>query len=147
MVSLSLVCLVTSILYTAAKIIFQKNHSELGLSLLYKLGNVAHSLSSRKQSTQTLKSSTIWAQSTILVLFFTTFLYIDIHLSSNSTTIFSNILCLFLVSMPVLKVFSPNDIFLPSTLILPTIQNLPQMFIPMDGVFSEGPLKHDLFIL
>lgn len=143
MFSLPLVCLIISILYTTAKIISQKNRSELGTSLFYKLGNVAHSLSSKKQSKVFYNLSSIYHTG----LIFHYFLYINIHLSSNSTTIFLNILCLFSVSTPVLKVFSPNDIFLSSTLILLTIQNLPQMLTPMDGVFSEGPFKYDLFIL
>ena len=73
------------------------------------------------------------------------FLYIGIFF--NRDTIFRNILCIVSVSIPVLKIFSPNDILLPFTLILPTNQNLPQMFTLKHQLFSEGPFRYDLFIL
>ena len=151
MFSLCLVCLGISILHITAKIILQRTF--LNQVYLYKLWNVTHSLSSKKQSTWTLRSSSIYHAG----LIFHYSLHIDIHLSSNTIsihryffyieTIFLNILCLFSVSIPVLKVFSPNDILLPSTLILPTTQNLPQMLTLKHQLFSEVPFRYDLFIL
>jgi len=64
MFSLPLVCLSTSILHITAKIIFPKNLSELGLSLQTL---ECYPQPFLEKTTWTLRSSTIWAQSTMLV--------------------------------------------------------------------------------
>lgn len=133
MFSLPLVCLSPSTLHITAKLIFQKNLCELGLSL-----------QTQEYYPQPFLQKTIKMDFKVLYnlnsiyhagLIFHYSLYIDINFSSNifsihryffyRGTIFLNILCLFSVSKPVLKVSSPNDIFFPSTLILPTTQSLP----------------------
>lgn len=144
MFSLLLVCLSTSILHITAKIIFQKNLSELGLSLQTLECYPQPFL----QKTINMDFKVLYNLSSIyhagLILHYS--LYIDIHLSSNifsihryffyRDTIFLNILCLFSLSIPILKVFSANDILLPSTLI----------FLPLKIYFKCLPLSINSFL-
>lgn len=148
MFSLPLVCLILSILQTTAKIIFQNNPCELGVSSVLEALKCfpKHFLQKRIN----LDFKIVYNLSSMYYsgLIFHYFLHIDIYLSSNSTTPFSTHMYFVYFQFPCLSSRCSLQMIYSCILPYPTYTSKSSSNVNLKyGVFSEGPLRYHLCIL